>query len=172
MKKTGLYITLVLFLSMLMQNTFAQQKITLVPNPQEISFKTGSFELNEEISIQVFVNDREEESFLIEQIQKEFSQSLGFNLKDHKTNSQIIVGVKGADKEFDKILNRFSYSSYNKLGKEGYRLFVTTDLILIAANSEKGTFYGVQTLKQLIRTERLKNEIPALEIIDWPDLEI
>ena len=174
MKKPRVYTIAVLFLLMLMQSSFARQEITLVPNPQEVTFKSGSFDLNNQISVQIYVNDEVEEDFLHNEIQKEFVQSLGFKLSegDKKADRQIIVGIKGGGKDFERIIDRHKLSANPELGQEGYRLLVTSEVVLISANSKRGAFYGVQTLKQLIRTKRFDKAIPALEIKDWPDMEI
>lgn len=50
---------------------------------------------------------------------------------------------------------------------EGYYLEITTDKIVIAGADERGTFYGVQTLLQLLQTK----EIPLVTIKDYPDVK-
>jgi N-acetyl-beta-hexosaminidase len=59
----------------------------------------------------------------------------------------------------------------DSLGPEAYVLFVSPKEILVAGNSHQGVFYGVQTLRQLIRSNRSGNSIPCLSIIDWPVLK-
>ena len=43
--------------------------------------------------------------------------------------------------------------------------------IIVAANSGEGLFYGVQTLRQLLRPEGKGLMCPAIGIRDWPTLE-
>ena len=50
---------------------------------------------------------------------------------------------------------------------QGYRISINQDEILIIGQSEKGLFYGLLTLIQII--EQSKGNIPCLEIEDWPD---
>lgn len=49
---------------------------------------------------------------------------------------------------------------------EGYRITVQNDRIVLTGNSEKGLFYAVQTLKQLLFSA--DGNLPALEITDYP----
>ena len=56
-----------------------------------------------------------------------------------------------------------------KIGKQGYWLKID-DKIRIVANTSRGLFYGVQTLKQLLKTSG-ENAISETEITDWPALE-
>jgi hexosaminidase len=51
---------------------------------------------------------------------------------------------------------------------EGYVLLATKDGAAIVAASGAGMFYGVQTLKQLIRTDGAAPRIQAAVIRDWP----
>lgn len=50
---------------------------------------------------------------------------------------------------------------------EGYTLKIDVRGIALAASTEAGLFYGIQTLRQLIRTEG--TSLPCLEIEDAPD---
>ena len=53
---------------------------------------------------------------------------------------------------------------------QGYRLSVTDSGIEIAARKSAGLFYGMQTLRNLLRNAE-KAELPRLAIRDWPDFD-
>jgi len=53
--------------------------------------------------------------------------------------------------------------------EEGYRLTVTADGITVTGFGERGLLYGVLTLTQLAVWENGKLELPAMEILDWPE---
>lgn len=60
------------------------------------------------------------------------------------------------------------------LGNQGYVVRVTASGALVAGRTAQGLFYGVQTLRQLLRSERPDGKalsIPALVIRDWPSME-
>jgi len=60
-----------------------------------------------------------------------------------------------------------------KLRKEGYCLSVRPDRVLITGADEPGLYYGMITLFQLARSAMKIEQnipIPAVEILDWPDL--
>jgi hexosaminidase len=50
----------------------------------------------------------------------------------------------------------------SSLGEEGYKMTIDNDGVTIKAVSDKGLFYGKQTLKQL--EIQYKNALPFLEI--------
>ncbi|HJZ81720.1 MAG TPA: family 20 glycosylhydrolase, partial [Pyrinomonadaceae bacterium] len=51
-----------------------------------------------------------------------------------------------------------------------YVLVATTDRVIVAGKSGTGTFYGLQTLKQLVRGEGPNTIIPSVKIVDWPTM--
>ncbi|MBR7127154.1 MAG: family 20 glycosylhydrolase [Lentisphaeria bacterium] len=59
----------------------------------------------------------------------------------------------------------------SNLPREGYNLSVKSDGIKVVAADKAGEFYAKQTLKQLI-SQYSKNDCPALEIEDYPDLAL
>ncbi|RIH67104.1 glycoside hydrolase family 20 [Mariniphaga sediminis] len=89
-------------------------------------------------------------------------------------------------KEFDVVLTPYSKVSQNnivmeinpllkdRVGLEGYELKVTENFIKITGATNTGIFYGIQTLRQLLRKISDDNliysrySIPCVEIIDYP----
>jgi hexosaminidase len=58
------------------------------------------------------------------------------------------------------------------LAEQAYRLDLGQDGIRITANAPVGLFYGVETLTEMVKSERGKLWLPEGEIVDWPDLEL
>lgn len=54
-------------------------------------------------------------------------------------------------------------------GPEGYVLKVAPGIIVASGADRRGTFYAIQTLRQLIAADGTRLTIPAVEIRDWPD---
>lgn len=80
-------------------------------------------------------------------------------IKANKKGIKIYIGEKG-----DKALAKFNPQLPDISG--AYYLSVTPEQIVIIGNDDRGTFYGVQTLKQLIDN----GSIPTVEITDYPDI--
>ena len=71
---------------------------------------------------------------------------------------------------FNSIVLSFN-ENLSKLGEEGYSLKVNSEKILIQGVHERGLFYGIQTLRQLIPLSPTKNnlwQIQGISIIDYP----
>ena len=56
------------------------------------------------------------------------------------------------------------------LGEEGYVVVADANQVIVAGNTPAGTFYGLQTLKQLVRGDGATAFIPAVKIVDWPTM--
>ncbi len=54
-------------------------------------------------------------------------------------------------------------------GPEGYHLRVDAGSILVAGSDPRGAFFGLQSLRQLIRKEGGQARVPAVYLRDWPD---
>lgn len=72
---------------------------------------------------------------------------------------KVLIGEKTHKK-----LKKYAKKVPNR--KEGYYLSIDKNNILVIGNDPRGTFYGLQTLKQLLKNETL----PTLDITDFPDL--
>jgi len=151
----------------------AQNLIQIVPAPQEVTFKEGSFDLRGDVSVVFSLNDNKEEIFQFEQLKEEAALYRELSLEfSSDMEKRIVVGVYGIDSSFDRLARQHDLVPDSELGKEGYYLVISPDLILISASTKQGAFYGVQSLKQLMRSNFAGKAIPALEIKDWPDLEM
>ncbi|HHW82053.1 MAG TPA: O-GlcNAcase, partial [Bacteroidales bacterium] len=85
-------------------------------------------------------------------------QSL-FSENDSNKEYTIYIGEKS-----DSAVRKFRKHIPNKA--EGYYLSIEKDKIVVAGHDERGTYYGVQTLKQIMEGETL----PIITIKDYPDI--
>lgn len=156
MKKilAGLFI---LFISIA---TAAQQSpISIIPQPVSVQPATGTFALTNSTVIQFDKGAEGIAGYLAEKLKT----PTGFTLKvDDNKNAEkgnIVLSLSG------KTGNR-----------EGYSLTVSSDGIVISADSAAGLFYGVQTLMQLLPKEIESKKtvpgvawlVPAVSITDQP----
>ena len=80
---------------------------------------------------------------------------------------KISLVIIGKNKDWDASLKKQFNTSVQQLGKEGYLFIWNAREKVIAANTETGLFYGLQTLRQLIRAKWDKE----ISIADWPSFE-
>ena len=77
------------------------------------------------------------------------------------------MSVRGQDA--DELFLKLGFFK-EELGDEGYELFIDNNKVVLAANTEKGLFYGKQSLIQLIRGSK-NNKLQGVHIIDKPVLK-
>lgn len=82
------------------------------------------------------------------------------NLSVDKKGIRLIIGKRG-----DASVRKFTKHIPNK--KEGYYLSIKSNEVVVAGNDDRGLYYGVLSLAQLLENNRL----PILEITDYPDVE-
>ncbi len=124
-------LTLLLLISTI---SIAQQNLNIIPKPNSVEIKKGHFVLNKET---VIVAD--ENSFEAIFLKESIKSQTGLELKitNKFTNKNVIqLGIKIPDTtNFDR---------------EYYNLNIWKSKIHISAFSNKGVFYGIQTLLQMI----------------------
>ncbi|OJV83226.1 MAG: hypothetical protein BGO34_16210 [Bacteroidia bacterium 44-10] len=74
------------------------------------------------------------------------------------------IGVRGNN--LDDLFLKLGFFK-EELGDEGYELYIDNNQVVLAALTEKGLFYGKQSLIQLIRSAE-NNKLQGLHIIDKP----
>lgn len=127
------------------------QELHLHPTPQECIIQDGSIDIPRQYQL-VSGNFLEGNSAL----------SLLHSLMPNEVSNAIFrvyVGVKG-DKFLKEIQRRIPQKS------EGYFLKIEKDRIIIGGADERGAYYGVQTLAQLL----LRDKLPLIEVTDYPDI--
>jgi len=90
-----------------------------------------------------------------------------------KTAGHISLG-RLSDRGLRSYLESQGVKIGDDLGDQGYVVRATDSGVLVAARTAQGVFYGVQTLRQLLRPEGATGKslaIPALIIRDWPSME-
>jgi hexosaminidase len=137
-------------LSIIVASTQAVAEITIIPKPQQMETGEGSYHLDAKTGIDAPEGARAAEIafFLREAIHAQTGIELSRSPHAHGIELAIDPTVKG---------------------EEAYRLVVTSRGVIIQASSDKGLFWGVQTLRQLLPLQRASSvQIPAVHIEDAP----
>ncbi|MFC2123589.1 beta-N-acetylhexosaminidase [Bacteroidota bacterium] len=162
--KTQIVLIALLFF---MFSLFAQEqgKISIIPQPNEIVVNYGFFELNTET---VVVADSTLKCSA-RQLTRYLEPATSFNLR---------IYLNGMTKTLveDNFIRLQLEEDLDRYGEEGYFLEVTENHITISASGQKGIFYGIQTLRQLMPKQIFRKaevndiswQIPCVQIEDNP----
>lgn len=139
---------LVLWLVMMLAcvSLMAKSQVVLLPKPQQMVTKGGSFTVGKVI-LETPVLQSEWEEFI--------------------TDAGGVIVPKSSRKIVVKLVPEVKGAKMNQ--EEAYRLVVSGKEIMVEATTQKGVYWALQTLRQL---ERSKGRFEACEIVDWPAFKI
>jgi len=125
----------------------------LIPSPKQLELRKGTLQLKRDTEIVLDYQCNFDDLNAAIVLQEEIQQQLGFKLLINKV----------FDFNSDKLIIRFIKTTGQK---EAYNLTIDDNSIEICASTSIGIFYGVQTLRQIIRQNGAL--LPKLRINDEP----
>jgi hexosaminidase len=144
-----------LFFTILFFSQFSfSQEVNIIPQPAKVIINTGNFVISPRTSL-VVVNENDKPT--ADFFNKYLLDNYGFELEIKKEETKNSITLK-------------SFKTLDGLKGEGYNLTSDLNGVLIEGNSSQGTFYGIQTLIQLLPTNNRSNilKIASLMVIDEP----
>ena len=170
MKKYTLILSL--FIASLFCTSLFAKDLPVIPEPQSVEYLNDNFVIKENLKLALFVNDTTRVMHGVKELQHELKQFHKSNLSvSDDASVEIYIGLKDASDKFDKLCNESGFKLNDELGSQGYQMLITKDKVIIAANEKAGMYYGIQTLKQLLRSYKNGNSLPGVLVRDYPDLE-
>jgi hypothetical protein len=147
----------------------------IFPAPKEVTVAGGGFVLDTQVTIAVPSTASQEDLLLAHFLTNELADRFGVFLKTDRLvridarRRMILMGsvTNPLVKEYCA-QNHIEVSAHNP-GAEGYVLQVSPNLVLIGGSDDRGAFYGLQSLRQLVGRENGQLQIPGVRIRDWPD---
>lgn len=152
-------------------------QLKLVPAPKEVQLRDGGFQVGPRTRILVQLGHQSEDRIAAETLAEEVADQSGLKLDilgmkaAGKAEDGAIVLARLQDSRVRRFLARNGLKADELVGEDGYLLFSDKSHLIVAANTGRGLFYGVQTLRQLLRPAGKGLICPAVGIRDWPSLE-
>lgn len=155
----------------------SQKGLRLEPQPKEVQLRDGGFRVGRRTRIFVQLGHQEEDRIAAETLAEEVEDQsglkldiLGMNPKGKAEGGAIVLARLG-DYRVRHFLARNGLKADSSVGPDGYLLFSDKNHLIVAANTGQGLFYGVQTLRQLLRPAGDGVMCPAVGIRDWPTFQ-
>lgn len=149
----------------------------LIPAPKKMTEGPGEFGISSATAIVIGEKAQVEDRRAADALQRELEE--GFGIKAAIQTSANVKEWKGAVVLGEPGLNPLSKSACEALGlavaetdpgPEGYVLSATPAGIVVAGYDRRGTYWGVQTLLQLLRSDGKGGAlVKEVGIRDWPD---
>ncbi len=176
--KTTLTRTLILRVAILVTFAFTgaqaqtqPQKVQVIPQPKQLSATAESFRFNRETRVVLADPRSDDDRFAAQDFIDDLKATAGLTLTvgSAKTRAAILIGRMDLP-SIVQALKRTGMELPATLSTEGYVLVANANEVVVAGNTSTGTFYGVQTLKQLVRGDGASAFIPGVKIVDWPTM--
>jgi N-acetyl-beta-hexosaminidase len=145
------------------------QRIQIIPAPKSIESGSGTFQIDRRARLVLADSKSIDDRFAAQDFIDDLKATADVQLAIGKGSHAILIGELDAPKIVE-FVKRNGVTIPADLSGEGYALVTTPDQVVVAGKTETGTFYGLQTLKQLVRGEGAKAFIPAVKIVDWPTM--
>jgi len=175
-----LYCVLLLIRAGAADTSGPEDQLKLIPAPKEVRVQQGSFHVKPTTRILVEFGHQAEDRIAAETLAEEIRDQAGFKLSitgakpdsrhESREEARNIVLARLQDRKVRDFLASKQLKA-DSIGDQGYLLFSDKSHLIVAANTGQGLFYGVQTLRQLLRSEGRTLICPAVAIRDWPSME-
>lgn len=149
--------------------------LKLLPAPKEIRIGDGAFEVTASSRILLEARHANEDRVAAETLAQEILEQSGLKVAINSAASAddgdgaIMLG-RLADTGLRTFLESKGLNTEKDSSEQGYVLYADKNRIVVAGASGQGLFYGVQTLRQLLRPKDGALECPAVSIRDWPSM--
>jgi hexosaminidase len=160
----------------LKEGQLKEDQLKLIPEPKEVRLQQGGFRVRPTTRILVEFGHQEEDRIAAETLAEEIHDQAGLKISITGTKASVkregraIVLARLQDRPVREFLESKGLKA-DSIGDQGYLLFSDKTHLIVAANTGQGLFYGVQTLRQLLREDDGKLVCPAVAIRDWPSME-
>src|SRR5581483_10458249 len=143
--------------------------VQVIPQPKQLTVGEGSFPLGRDARIVLADPKSADDRFAAQDFIDDVKATADVALATGKSRRDILIG-RIDSLPVAQALKRNGAEPPKTLNEEGYMIVVTSDHVIVTGNTAAGTFYALQTLKQLVRGEGAGAFIPAVKIIDWPTM--
>jgi hypothetical protein len=140
------------------------------PAPRQIETRSEEMTLSEQVPILLPENPSAEDLFLARSLATELADRWGVALHTTRAGSLpergpfVLMGAAG-----NPLVRQWAAKAGPAVTeREGYRLDVDRNSVVIAGADDAGAFYGLQSLRQLIKGRKNAVTIQGVGIRDWP----
>jgi hexosaminidase len=151
--------------------TPAAGAIHVVPAPRQLTETGARFRLTRDARVALADPRSDDDRFAAQDFIDDAKDAAGVVLRiaSRRDRGTILIGSLD-NAAIRSALKRAGVDAPTSLNEEGYVLSVSPREIVVAGRTAAGTFYGVQTLKQLVAGEGASASVPGVKIVDYPQM--
>jgi Glycosyl hydrolase family 20, domain 2/Glycosyl hydrolase family 20, catalytic domain len=151
------------------------EAVGIFPRPHEMIQSPGHFFLNEETTIVLpraaSENDLRLGRFLVEDLSDRYGAQPRVQHENElpKEDRFILMGAISNPLVREYCRRNLPDASATNPGPEGYFFQANDRAVVVAGSDDRGAFYGLQSLLQLISKQDGQLQIKGVQVRDWPD---
>lgn len=147
----------------------------IFPEPQDIASSGSDFILDDQVCVAVPSKASEQDLLLARMLVNELGDRFGLHLKIERvtalTSNRRMIVMGSLE---NPLIRRYCAEmglteTVQGHGEESYILRSDKNMVLVAANGDRGAFYGFQSLRQLLVGREGDLRFIGVRIHDWPD---
>ncbi len=143
--------------------------VSVIPQPREVSTSENSFRIDRNTRIVLTDARSVDDQFAAKDFIEEAKQAMGLTLRQGRGRGRntILIGLLSSP-AIQSAFKNANVTMPASLNEEGYVLHSGPHGVIIGGPTSAGVFYGLQTLKQLVRGNGVDAYVPGVRIVDWP----
>ncbi|HSE30086.1 MAG TPA: family 20 glycosylhydrolase [Pyrinomonadaceae bacterium] len=168
-KSLNAFVIILLSATLLVQaQTQEPEKVSVIPQPRQISTTAERFPVDRSTRVALADPRSADDQFAARDFIEDLKHTADVTIRTGGRGRRSILIGKLDLPVIQTALQTAGVSVPNDLHEEGYVLVSGSRGVVIGGSTAAGVFYGLQTLKQLVRGEGSAAHVPGVKIIDWP----
>ena len=167
-KSLNAVLIIFLFATLLVQAQESGARISLIPQPRQLSTSTERFTVDRSTRVALADPRSVDDQFAARDFIEDLKQTSDVTIRTGGRSRRSILIGKLELPAIQTALRSAGVSVPENLHEEGYVLVAGSGGVIIGGSTAAGVFYGLQTLKQLVRGSGTDAYIPGVRIVDWP----
>ncbi|HEY8413089.1 MAG TPA: beta-N-acetylhexosaminidase [Pyrinomonadaceae bacterium] len=144
-----------------------QDRISVIPQPRQVTTNSETFRLERAHVVLADARSEEDRFAAMDFVSDVKEAGIVLKVRGGRDRKAILIGRIELP-VIQAALKKAKVEVPASLNEEGYVLHVGAEGVVVAGGSAAGVFYGLQTLKQLVRGAGADAFVPGMHIVDWP----
>ena len=159
----------VLFATSLVHAQNPSAQISVIPQPRQMTVEGEPFRLDRGAHVTLADSRSVDDQFAARDFVDDLKQTTGLTIRVGGSRGRRAILIGKLDLPvMQAALQSNGVTAPSNLHEEGYVLVAGSKGVVIAGSTAAGVFYGLQTLKQLVRGNGTEVHIPGVRVVDWP----
>lgn len=161
-------VIILLSATLLVQAQESDSRVSVIPQPRQLSTTEEVFRIDRSTRVALADPRSTDDRFAARDFIEDLKQTADVTIRTGgRGRGSILIGKLDLP-VIQNALQTAGVSVPQNFHEEGYVLVSGNRGVVIGGRSPAGVFYGLQTLKQIVRGSGTNVHVPGVRIVDWP----